>query len=864
VNGPDELNDVLDIVEPARAQEEESDFHFAIPALPPVITQVLLPWVLTLGCLGCSAYIAVSHVLALPGRPVGLSMVGVALLLYAALLVPLTLKSIHSAAITAELRLPNVVWFQTFSLLSLPTAGLIVGYDAGGTGPMITLGVLGLVAMSVLMAFMFRASVMQTLLTAFYAGSAYVAWAALCVGILVGTGLILNHAGLVLPWGSPTEAVAQADKPAASPAPPTPAAPVAAPVVTALAPVAAPAVVQATPAPVVPKGPAWLVPVEPVASTMTWPALENTVRESIEVITPVTTSHAVGGAPFVALIQPRTTAIFDLRTGKRSGFIKTALEPSNLILSSDGTMLAGIESAAAEGNMFAGADGASGGINIYSTADGQLIGRVPGEPSAAVPVPLAFAGKRLIASGSSGMSGLQAWDPATGLLTHQWSTPSVTRASIAISNSGRFIAVAMGPTIRIFDVASGDVAGELSAPISLRQLRGIAFAPDGKTIAAVVPAASARGGLATGATATLVEWNVADGGALARTLPIDLTAAAPVDPMQTSGTAAVPEDVAYLQWTPDGRMLRVGGGLFEATSGKAIFTLAPQMSGNLSGRLISVACQRATYEFLPTGIGSHLLLKSVDLPAATINSAVSFAAASLLTPSAAGPVAGATASEAASMAPIASSIALAANPGAKLSVATTSPSYSALIVPSPTLTAANPHATVQLALKENWDVQVKSISRPDPAVVQAQLAAQNEAVVKIESRLQDATVKYDQVSRYQEGTTADGEIVRQYQYSDELRTSAHALLTSLEDQLRQAKANVIKLQRTVETAPVSRTVLASLDDGIPVEITSDSDISAAFVDAMHPGDRSHITGLGQVSQGVLVVKLRTALPVLAK
>jgi fructose-1,6-bisphosphatase/sedoheptulose 1,7-bisphosphatase-like protein len=56
-------------------------------------------------------------------------------------------------------------------------------------------------------------------------------------------------------------------------------------------------------------------------------------------------------------------------------------------------------------------------------------------------------------------------------------------------------------------------------------------------------------------------------------------------------------------------------------------------------------------------------------------------------------------------------------------------------------------------------------------------------------------------------------------------------------------------------------VSAALDDGTAVEITTDSDVAAAFADAMHPGERVHITGAGQVSDGVLLVKLRLAVPI---
>ena len=157
-------------------------------------------------------------------------------------------------------------------------------------------------------------------------------------------------------------------------------------------------------------------------------------------------------------------------------------------------------------------------------------------------------------------------------------------------------------------------------------------------------------------------------------------------------------------------------------------------------------------------------------------------------------------------------------------------------------------------------MQVKSTLAADPALIQMQLAAQNAKIAKTQSALDEALLRNDQVSRYQENTEADGEIVRQYQYSEDVRTSARSLVTNLQDRLREEKAAVIKLQRAAAAAPTSRTVLAVLENGIAVQITTDSDATAALADAMHPGDRVHIGGFGQISDGTLQVKLRSAAP----
>jgi hypothetical protein len=844
-----DFDDVIDIDEPGHKGDGD-DFHFSIPVLPTVVTHKILPWLLSVACLGWAGYLAVSNVLSMQGQPVGLSMVALGLLLYAALLVPLTLRSIESAALTAELPLPSVVWFQTFSLAALPTAGIVLGYFAGGTAPMITLGVLGLVAMSVLMAFMFRANVMQTVLTAFYGASAYLASTALCAAILIGIGLILSHVGIVTPWGSPPTTVAKTNQPAAVAPPPTtaPAAPApAAPVVAAVPQVQTPVAAAAPPPPVVvPTGPPWLVPVEPIAAATAWPIPQPTISESIQVLTPVATAHATGGAPFVAFLEPKTTAIYDLRTGKRSGFVKAAFAPNSLILSADGKTLAGVESLESQG-MFP-IDGVAGAFEIWSTSDNRLIGQVPtpsvtpGAPPAAVPTPLAFAGDpaapKLIASGTSnGITGLQEWDPGSGTLLHQWNTLPETRASIAVSNSGKFVAALANAVIRVLDTQSGDVAGELSPPAAisaaqLAQTKGIAFSPDGATIAAVVPSQGAS------SWGTLLEWNVAGAGQLSLALPIDLSAAAPPfdptvaatpQPALPAPAARVPTapDVAYLQWTPDGRMVRVGNGLFEINSGKAVDTLPAQMSGNLSGRLVGAGDKRAAYEFLPTGIGDRILLKTVDLPMTTINTAITQAIAGSPPPAAPS-----------STQPAAPTLASATSGG----------TVNAMQAWSATPQSTVPPVTVALAEQGQWDVKIKSMIPADPVLIQKQLAAQGLILAQLQSALDAAQVKYDQAAASGSDTQSD----------------AHTLVTTLQQRLIEANAREKKLQDAATLAPVTRIVLAALDNGTPVKITTDTDVAAAFADGMHTGDRFHISGFGQVGDGVLLVKLRLAVPLSPK
>ena len=272
---------------------------------------------------------------------------------------------------------------------------------------------------------------------------------------------------------------------------------------------------------------------------------------------------------------------------------------------------------------------------------------------------------------------------------------------MAISHAGQFVAILAGQVIRAFNVQTGDVAGELSAPGLISNLKGMAFSPDGRTLAAIVPGYSSGEAGTASALATLLEWDVANGGKLARSVPIDLTRAAlPINQSPTGTSPAIAPDVSYLQWTPDGRMVRVGGGLFEITSGTPIYSFGPQASGNLNGQLISVENRRSTYEFLPVGTSTRLLLKTVDLPGMVIDSSVAVAQASVgknqaATPGNAGP---STASKVAT-APAGSSDAVNAM----------------MISPGAVPPAAPPQATDQLAAQGQWDVLVKAVVQANAA-----------------------------------------------------------------------------------------------------------------------------------------------------
>jgi WD40 repeat protein len=104
-------------------------------------------------------------------------------------------------------------------------------------------------------------------------------------------------------------------------------------------------------------------------------------------------------------------------------------------------------------------------------------------------------GKELLSAGEDGLA--RVWDPATGKELRHFGVPrdSAPRPgaafriiapplAAAVSSDGKRMAMADGAAIRLWDVATGQAAGPIDG---LEQAAaGLAFAPDGKTLAAVL------------------------------------------------------------------------------------------------------------------------------------------------------------------------------------------------------------------------------------------------------------------------------------------------------------------------------------------------------------------------------------------
>src|SRR5947207_1613249 len=126
------------------------------PIVPTIVTDALLPLLLILAGLGWAGYIVVTRALASQNPTLAFIFTGLAVALYFLAVVPMSFNAIESAARTAEVELSDSVWLQTFSILSVPTAALVIGWFHGGVSGLILGGVIGLVAMYALVLLMFR------------------------------------------------------------------------------------------------------------------------------------------------------------------------------------------------------------------------------------------------------------------------------------------------------------------------------------------------------------------------------------------------------------------------------------------------------------------------------------------------------------------------------------------------------------------------------------------------------------------------------------------------------------------------------------------------------------------------------------
>ncbi len=261
-------------------------------------------------------------------------------------------------------------------------------------------------------------------------------------------------------------------------------------------------------------------------------------------------------SPFVALGGNRSPVdrrqVWDLRTMQPVGELGGGLDINDeadapLALSPDGKHLAAVSRAT----------GARGGtVDVWSVADKKMT-RLEASASAVVWMEFTDPGHLLTCKpGSETKRLLQLWDIVGRRVERAFDGPAdFRRETAALSAGGRTLAVATVDKVLVYDVKSGDLVGERTAPGSCA---GLAFAPDGSALAGL---------FAAGSTTRVVAWDVANGGVTAR--------------HDVSGVRQAPRGARgrALQWLPDGSGWIVHGQTVLDRAAGAVLTSLPPDEG---------------------------------------------------------------------------------------------------------------------------------------------------------------------------------------------------------------------------------------------------------------------------------------------
>lgn len=146
-------------------------------------------------------------------------------------------------------------------------------------------------------------------------------------------------------------------------------------------------------------------------------------------------------------------------------------------------------------------------------------------------------GNQLMAQSSYAVGGrVSVWKPS-GAKTHEFDTPAFSRGSYCVNADGSRIAIASAVSIDVYEMETGtrvSIMSVVDSVLPMSAVRGMAFAPDGKDLAALM------------SDGRFVVWDVA-GGAIRIEYGLK--------------QRAVPDSIAPVQWLPDGRGWLLSGSL---------------------------------------------------------------------------------------------------------------------------------------------------------------------------------------------------------------------------------------------------------------------------------------------------------------
>jgi hypothetical protein len=803
-------------------EKEETKYEDTPPLFPPIVTDAILPLVISLICFVWIGVMLVPRALH-SGSPVtAFVLMGFALGLYILVTLPLSLRAVEGAAKASDYELPNAVGLQTFSAIAIPTAAMVFGYFAGGiTGVFMAL-IVGCALMSLLMAVLYGAHVSGAVLTGLFASM----WYAIGnVAVVAGCAIVaffMAAGHLAMPWdGQAPAPTAAAMGPSATPPPST------APLVisTQPAPVEQPKpVVVETPAPPQPPttqsqkeeptAPKWIATADPGA-----PADQKgtpLLHQIIEIKPGATVVHSTPPGPFIAVVDQEFTIVHDIRNGRRMGAIKERLQPRSIVLHPAGTYLAGvpmIEAAPMNPGAMPVATVAAQTV-VFNVADARPVARIANTGFAPVGslARLWFVGSDTLVNFGRDEKGSALAIRELKLALPPRSIALDANGESAFSPGGRFLASINGQKLSLVNVENGSVAGESALPRRYSAIRGLLFSPDGTLLVALLDEGMSGW--------HIISWNTWTG---------EVVADRPVVVNQAIWS---PESFQFLS---DSKGVLIGDDLVDVGSGKVFYTFEHPVAGTSTGHVMRVNWpDQAVYEYPAAPGGSKVIYKSAPLPRADIEVALRALRPATTMPS---------------------------------TMPTTAPTLASAQLPAATRPTTAP-ATQRMSLvsivkQKEWTVDVIAVVGVDIEALNAEAAAQQQKLTQADARVAAAKAQLNKVSsEFTIQTVVDrfGNARQQNVYNDAAIAQASSDLRKVTDEQRTIKQALARLDREKSTAKSKRTITGRLADTTLCQIDVDTQPMAVVADTMAAGGRYVIAGLAQVTEGVVHIKPRTITP----
>jgi hypothetical protein len=289
-----------------------------------------------------------------------------------------------------------------------------------------------------------------------------------------------------------------------------------------------------------------------------------------EVRGPVVRVRTLPSGPCIALVDRDSCDVYDLRSGRRTGFIKQALQPAGTmkLISPDGAHLV-ID----RGH-------ATRALEVWNTRDAKVVATIRGAHAA--PEPVGFVGGDQLAVSASDNRGrtlVQVWAVKTGQMLRQFEI-AAARQAVALSPTGRFLTLVNANRLHVYDLRDGTLVGDRGFPAPapgapVPASHALSFSPDGAQLAAFL-------GDPTSASARVLVWSMTDGKLVHETTMAGVS----IPPAHWVRAGAGGDNPVDIEWLADGVGFRIGGDLFDLMSGKRFYTIPPQRAGELTGRPI--------------------------------------------------------------------------------------------------------------------------------------------------------------------------------------------------------------------------------------------------------------------------------------